>query len=325
LYRSTPCSATTGSANQQMTPVVPSPLYSVGVQPVTSGAAPQTTPSYIVGARPVSSSYYGVADATRQTLPVYTVDVQSVTSLADSQSMPPCSLAAPSVRLSYTVTARPITSSHSVTPRPTLPSYTVATGLLTSSYNTTAQPITSCSISARQTMPVSSYSVVAQPIMQPYTVPGWLATSSTSIVTHSCTSSAHSTPSPRPATRNIATQIKPSTRSKGVQVRRSMKDAGTECRLLTESTNIAALVPACTLTSIYVKKRKLVPSDTDSPSTILNNTDSTYHIEDDCSLPNTGSSTIAFQPQQQQSVHSETKYIVFQSCLWKLFEACPTC
>lgn len=106
--------------------------------------------------------------------------------------------------------------------------------------------------------------------------------------------------------------------------------------------------PASTfeLTPIYGKRRKLALSDTDSPSTILD-TDSSYHVEDDCSLPSCSSSTTpASQPQkrlvhsgthsrqqpdqaeiqsQHGSLHSETKYLVFKSCLFQLFETCPTC
>jgi hypothetical protein len=116
------------------------------------------------------------------------------------------------------------------------------------------------------------------------------------------------------ATRSISVQTIPSCRSKGIQVRRPVQnDVTTQCGLNSKSVSTP---PS--------KKPKL--EDSESPLFSTADTDSTYNVEDDFSLPNTGTSVEpAPASQTHVSVHSENKYIVFQSALWQLFEDCPVC
>lgn len=100
----------------------------------------------------------------------------------------------------------------------------------------------------------------------------------------------------------------------GIQVRQVMKDAATQCRLSSSAT-------VCPPSASLCKKRRLVVEE-DSESPLLpstQGTDSTYNIDDDFSLPNTGTTAAS------DDVNHTNKYIVFQSSLWQLFEVCPVC
>lgn len=95
-----------------------------------------------------------------------------------------------------------------------------------------------------------------------------------------------------------------------------MKDAATQCRLSSSAT-------VCPPSASLCKKRRLVVKE-DSESPLLpstQGTDSTYNIDDDFSLPNTGTTAAS----DDHDVNHTNKYIVFQSSLWQLFEVCPVC
>jgi len=102
----------------------------------------------------------------------------------------------------------------------------------------------------------------------------------------------------------------------GVQVQKRTKEASTDCRMAT--------VSKFTSTPEYKKRKLAETNDTDSPATILDSSDSSYCVDEDCSLPNSGTVSTP-ESETKPSVQDETKYIVFRSCLWELFEVCPTC
>jgi len=103
----------------------------------------------------------------------------------------------------------------------------------------------------------------------------------------------------------------------GIQVRQTkMKDATTQCRLLSTRIPTASTPPS---------KRSRLDVDSESPLPSTAETDSTYNIEDDFSLPNTAASTTSSALDYQLPIQHENKYIIFQSALWQLFQDCPVC
>jgi hypothetical protein len=82
-------------------------------------------------------------------------------------------------------------------------------------------------------------------------------------------------------------------------------------------------------TPVMAKKRKLDPTFSNVSETMASSTetveptDNSYCIEDDYSSDQMSSQGLCSQ--QQVPLHEEEKYIVFKSCLWRLFSECPVC